>query len=259
MIESLVSSALDTANHVVVLTGAGMSAESGIATFRDAQTGLWERYDPERLASPRGYDEDKALVWGWYEWRRMHALKAQPHAGHLALAELAKQFEQFSLITQNVDDLHERAGSKHVIHLHGSLHKPRCCYCENPYQYPEGIPNEPEGGRRVEPPKCENCGHTVRPGVVWFGESLPEKSLKQAIQLVSDCDLLISIGTSSLVWPAASLPGMAKEYGAKVIQINPDETPLDSQTDFNVKGKAGEVLPLLLNELRAVRHLTKSD
>jgi len=228
-----------------------MSAESGIATFRDAQTGLWERYDPQRLASPRGYEEDKALVWGWYEWRRMHALKAQPHAGHLSLAELARRFEQFSLITQNVDDLHERAGSNDVIHLHGSLHKPRCSYCGNPYQHPEGIPNEPEGGRRVEPPVCIICGNTIRPGVVWFGESLPEKALKQAAQAVSKCEVFISVGTSALVWPAAGLSDIAKQHGAKVIQINPDETPLDSKADFNMKAKAGDVLPKLLNGLKA--------
>lgn len=251
MIDTAVLATFNTAKHIVVLTGAGMSAESGIATFRDAQTGLWERYDPQRLASPHGYEEDKALVWGWYEWRRMHALKAQPHAGHLALAELARQFEQFTLITQNVDDLHERAGSHDVIHLHGSLHKPRCSYCENPYQYPDGIPNEPEGGRRVEPPLCGICGNTVRPGVVWFGESLPENALNQAMQAASNCDVLISVGTSSLVWPAARLPGLAKEHGAKVIQINPDETPLDIEADFNLKGKAGEVLPRLLTELAA--------
>lgn len=250
MIEKAVLATLYATTHLAVLTGAGMSAESGIATFRDAQTGLWERYDPQRLASPRGYEEDKALVWGWYEWRRMHALKARPHAGHLALAALANRFKQFSLITQNVDDLHERAGSNAVIHLHGSLHKPRCSYCENPYQHPEGIPDEPEGGRRVEPPVCKICGNSIRPGVVWFGESLPEKALKQAAQAVSRCDVFISVGTSALVWPAAGLSDIAKQHGAKVIQINPDETPLDSKADFNIKGKAGDVLPMLLDALK---------
>ena len=251
MIEKAVLATLYATTHLAVLTGAGMSAESGIATFRDAQTGLWERYDPQRLASPRGYEEDKALVWGWYEWRRMHALKAQPHAGHLALAALAKRFEQFTLITQNVDDLHERAGNNDVIHLHGSLHKPRCSYCANPYRFSTEIPEEPEGGRRVEPPLCKICGNSIRPGVVWFGESLPEKALKQAAQEAAKCEVFISVGTSALVWPAAGLSDIAKQHGAKVIQINPDETPLDSKADFNMKGKAGDVLPMLLDALKS--------
>lgn len=243
--------ALQHAQHVVVLSGAGMSAESGIRTFRDAQTGLWEQYDPHRLASVAGYEADKALVWGWYEWRRMQVLKAQPHDGHYAVAALAQLVKKLTLITQNVDDLHERAGSDHIIHLHGSLHQPRCSYCDNPYQFPEGIPNEPDGGRRLEPPHCQYCNNTIRPGVVWFGESLPQTAWKLAQQAARACDVIFSIGTSAMVWPAAQLPEMAKLEGATVIQINPDSTGLDSQADYNFKGKAGEIMPALANRLSA--------
>ena len=163
------------ARHVVVFTGAGVSAESGIPTFRDAQTGLWTEYDAATLASPEGFRADPALVWGWYEWRRMGVLLAQPNPAHSVIAELANRFPRLTLVTQNVDDLHERAGSYNPIHLHGSLHRPRCFVCARHYDYPSGIPDEPEGGRRLEPPRCTNCGGYIRPGVVWFGESLPEQ------------------------------------------------------------------------------------
>jgi NAD-dependent deacetylase len=238
--------ALRKARHIVVFTGAGVSAESGIPTFRDAQTGLWEQFDATTLASPQGYRADKALVWGWYEWRRMKVLQAVPNPAHLAIAQLAEQTERLTLITQNVDDLHERAGSLDVIHLHGSLHKPRCFACARPYSFPSDEPVEPPDGRRLTPPRCRHCNGYIRPGVVWFGEPLPEKDWKRAALVTKNCDVLLSVGTSSLVWPAAQLPKDAARYGATVIQINPGETVLDGVAHFNLRGQAGVILPQLL-------------
>ena len=169
--------ALQRTKHVVVFTGAGVSAESGIANFRDALTGLSERVDAADLATPEEFQNDEELVWGWYEWRRMQVLRAQPNSAHLAIAALARCVPTLTVITQNVDDLHERGGSVGVLHFHGSLHHPRCSVCSNAHTLPPGIPEEPEGGRRLCPPRCGQCGKSVRPGVVWFGEDLPVKKL----------------------------------------------------------------------------------
>lgn len=165
--------ALRNARHVVVFTGAGVSAESGIPTFRDALTGLWTQFDASELASPEGFRADPALVWGWYEWRRMTVMHAEPNPAHYAIAKLAGLVPQLTVITQNVDDLHERAGSADPVRLHGSLRRPRCFACNRPHEFSPGIPEEPEGGRRLEPPRCGHCGGRIRPGVVWFGEELP--------------------------------------------------------------------------------------
>lgn len=238
--------ALRAARHVAVLTGAGVSAESGIATFRDAQTGLWERFDAAELATPAAFLRDRALVWGWYEWRRMRVLRAQPNPAHLAIAALADRVPRFTLITQNVDDLHERAGSREVLHLHGSLHAPRCFDCEAPYALPPGVPAEPEGGRRLAPPRCPRCGAAVRPGVVWFGEALPADAWQAARDAVAACDLLLTAGTSGLVQPAAGLPGSARRRGATVVLVNPVATELDATAHYLLRGKAGELLPAML-------------
>jgi NAD-dependent deacetylase len=237
------------AKHIVVFTGAGMSAESGIPTFRDAQTGLWEKYDPHTLASPSGFLADKALVWGWYEWRRAQVLRATPNAGHLAIAELASYVDRLTVVTQNVDDLHERAGSRGIIHLHGSLHQPRCFDCGEPYTFPAGIPDEPVDGWRLEPPICNRCNGAIRPGVVWFGESLSSEDWDKAGQAAMQCDLFFAIGTSSLVRPASQLPERAALHSAKVVQINPTETPLDSKAHYNFRGNAGQILPAMLQSL----------
>lgn len=242
--------ALGQSRHIVVFTGAGVSAESGIPTFRDALDGLWTRYEATQLASPEGFENDPALVWGWYEWRRMKVLRTRPNPAHHAIVGMAGLSPRMTLVTQNVDDLHERAGSPGVIHLHGSLHEPRCFACSLPYAFPPGIPDEPEGGRRLEPPRCGHCDSPIRPGVVWFGECLPEDAWRKARQAAQDCDALLSVGTSSLVWPAAELPELAARGGATVVQINPGETPLDGWADFNLRGKAGEVLPTLLAGMR---------
>lgn len=235
--------ALRGAGHVVVFTGAGVSAESGIPTFRDALTGLWERFDAEELATPEAFRRDPDLVWGWYEWRRMVVMRARPNDAHRAIAQLEGRAGRFTLITQNVDDLHERAGSRAPVHLHGSLFSPRCFDCGQAAQLAPGMPGEPDAGRRLPPPACARCGGKVRPGVVWFGEALPEEALERAFDAAACCDVLLSIGTSSLVHPAAQVPVVAKRAGAFVIQVNPGATALDAIADVNVREPAAAALP----------------
>jgi NAD-dependent deacetylase len=238
--------ALQTAKHIVVFTGAGVSAESGIPTFRDALTGLWERFDATDLATPDAFRKDEELVWGWYEWRRMRVLRAQPNPAHLAIAALAQHVAKLTVVTQNVDDLHERAGSADVLHLHGSLHCPRCYRCGQAHILPPCIPDEPDGGRRLSPPSCHYCGGSVRPGVVWFGEALPEGALDRAFGAARDCDLLFAIGTSGLVQPAAGIPSLARQAGAMVVQVNPMGTQLDSVCTWSLREAAGAIMPRLL-------------
>ena len=239
-------SALRRARRVVVFTGAGVSAESGLATFRDALTGLWSRFDPEQLATPEAFRRDPELVWGWYESRRMRVMRAQPNAAHRAIADLERRHPAFTLVTQNVDDLHERAGSRDPVKLHGSLFAPRCFACGKPGRHPAGVPDEPEEGRRLAPPRCAGCGHMIRPGVVWFGEMLPQEALRRAFEAAASCDLLLSVGTSSLVHPAAQLPILAKRAGAVVAQVNTNPTVLDDIADFNIHAPAAVSLPALL-------------
>ncbi|CDF85759.1 NAD-dependent protein deacylase 1 [Pseudomonas knackmussii B13] len=239
--------ALRTTRHLVVFTGAGVSAESGIPTFRDALSGLWERFDPAQLATPEAFAEDPTLVWGWYEWRRMKVLAAQPNLAHHAIAELETCVPRLTLVTQNVDDLHERAGSTEVIHLHGSLHQPRCVACSMPHGTLSSAPGEPEEGRRLEPPRCLHCGERVRPGVVWFGEMLPESALQAAFAAAQDCDCLLSIGTSGVVQPAAMIPQLAAESGAVVAHVNPQPVSVHGPREFSLEGPAGVVLPALLD------------
>lgn len=233
--------ALRRARHVAVLTGAGVSAESGIPTFRDALTGLWARYRAEDLATPEAFARNPATVWAWYRMRRELALAAEPNPAHHALARLEYLVPRFTLITQNVDGLHRRAGSRAVVELHGDLTRVRCSR--------DGFPaerwTEPvEGG---EPPRCESCGAYLRPDVVWFGEMLPEVALREAGAAARDCDLFLSVGTSNLVEPAASLPWRAAASGAMVGVINPS---MDGQRSgagiHHVEGPAGRVLPALV-------------
>lgn len=253
---------LRNARCIAVLTGAGMSAESGIPTFRDAMTGLWSRFDPIELATAQAFLRDPPLVWGWYEWRRMKVLRAQPNAGHLALAAMAEQVPSLTIVTQNVDDLHERARDQiagarstptlaspqnHAIHhLHGSLHTPRCFDCGQPAQFALTQPDEPEGGRRIGPPSCAACGGMIRPGVVWFGESLPDAAWQQAESAFAECDLALVIGTSGLVYPAAGLPALTQRRGRPVIVINPDTSGHDGLATVHVRGTAAAVLPTLI-------------
>jgi NAD-dependent deacetylase len=238
---------LRTASHVVVFTGAGVSAESGIPTFRDKLTGLWANFDAAELATPQAFERDPSLVWSWYEWRRVLVLKAKPNPGHLAIAAMQKQAPHFTLITQNVDDLHERAGSPDVLHLHGELSKSYCESCRQPYSHPAGIP-ELRAGTRLEPPRCSSCGAKIRPGVVWFGESLPQDQWNAARNAAQHCDFFICCGTSALVQPAASLTNMAIGAGAMTLQINPNPTELDSSVTFSIRGASGITLPALVTE-----------
>lgn len=236
--------ALRHSPRIVVLTGAGASAESGIPTFRDALTGLWERFDASELATAEAFRRDPELVWGWYLWRLAKIRRAQPNPGHLAIAALAGIRPTLTLITQNVDDLHERAGSRRVSHLHGRLDAFRCFDCARPFAAPIPEADEPEGGRRQAPPRCAHCGGAIRPGVVWFGESLPVDALDAAYSAVADCDLLISIGTSGVVMPAAQLVPLARQAGARVLEINPLGS--GQTVDWQLAAPSGEALPALL-------------
>jgi NAD-dependent deacetylase len=228
---------LHRAQSVVALTGAGISAESGIPTFRGAG-GLWKTYRPEDLASPEAFREAPNLVWEWYEWRRSLIANAEPNRGHLALAAYESRCPQFTLITQNVDGLHDRAGSRNVLKLHGDIWINRCTECgaEETVR-----PDEARASSHL----C-GCGGLQRPGVVWFGEPLPPDVWQRAEAAVRAAGLVLVVGTSSVVYPAAGLVPLAKSRGARVIEINLEETPLSSRADWSYRGKAGELLPLLL-------------
>lgn len=225
-----------------MLTGAGISAESGIPTFRGKQ-GLWKTYRAEQLATPTAFIEDPKLVWEWYDWRRGIIGTKEPNPGHHVLASWEGLFSNFALITQNIDGLHQKAGSKNVIELHGNIWKQRCIE-EQTIRENHDIP------LKEIPPHCPTCGALLRPHVVWFGESLDGSILQQSFMLSSNCDVMLSIGTSAVVQPAASLPLSAAEAGAKLIEINPDPTPLTTYADFSFRAKSGELLPLLDAELR---------
>jgi NAD-dependent deacetylase len=230
--------ALKEAERVAVLTGAGTSAESGVPTFRDAQTGLWARYDPQELATPEAFRKDPKLVWDWYRWRRDLVQAAHPNPGHYALAKIAGLVPELALITQNVDGLHQKAGSPEVIELHGNILRTRCsredCLVESWQENDQALPI------------CPKCGAYLRPDVVWFGENLPHQALEDAWLAACTCQVFLSIGTSSLVEPAASLPGLAQGYGALVVEINPNLTPLTPHADFILPAPSGVALPALL-------------
>lgn len=242
-----ISDLIQRSAKTVVLTGAGISAESGLATFRDALTGLWERFDAEQLATPEAFERDPELVWGWYESRRAKVTMAKPNDAHLALAQLEAARPQTIVVTQNVDNLHERAGSRNVLHLHGSLFTPRCGSCGSAHHFDATAAWEPEEGRPIEPPRCTTCGGRVRPGVVWFGEPLPAGAWRKAEAAASTCDLLLVVGTSGLVQPAASLPWIARQTGASVVVIDPHPTAVDEICTRCLRGKAAEVLPHLVH------------
>lgn len=229
---------LSVARSVAALTGAGISAESGVPTFREAQTGLWARHRPEDLATPEAFEREPLLVWEWYQWRRTLVAKAQPNAGHHALVELEQRVPRFTLITQNVDGLHALAGSRKLIELHGNLFA-------NIRSSDRALMDDTNLTTDI-PPRCRQTGEPVRPGVVWFGESLPADALKAAVHAASTCEVFLSIGTSSVVEPAASLPRLAKSRGAVIIEINPHETPLTADCDHSLRGSAAVILPALM-------------
>ncbi len=235
---------LGGASRVVALTGAGMSEESGVPTFRDALTGLWSRYDPMELATPAAYRRNPARVFGWYlsRWRRVR--EVSPHAGHRALAELEDAFAELVVVTQNVDGLHCRAGSREIIELHGSLEAFRCVG-GHPYDIAGIEALAPSEDSEVEPPVCETCDAPIRPGVVWFGEMLPPGAVERALHLVQESDVVLVVGTSSVVYPAAELPSVALAAGARVIEINPQETPLTPRATLAWQATAADALPQL--------------
>jgi NAD-dependent deacetylase len=241
VIDTALVASLRAARFVVALTGAGISAESGLATFRDVQTGLWARYDPRELATPSAFARNPKLVWDWYAWRRECVAAAQPNAGHFALADLERRAHHFLLITQNVDGLHQRGGSRNVVELHGSIARVKCSREDAIVERW----NAPPG----EVPRCENCGAFLRPDVVWFEEMLPERSLAAAQDAARRCDVLLVIGTSAEVYPAAALPRVARERGALVVEINPNPTPLSATADYVLRAAAGILLPALVDRM----------
>jgi NAD-dependent deacetylase len=228
---------LRKARRVAVLTGAGVSAESGVPTFR-GKDGLWKHYRPEDLATPDAFSRDPRLVWQWYNWRRGLIARANPNRGHYALADLERTAPEFTLITQNVDDLHEQAGSRNVIKLHGDIWQVRCLSCGR-----EWIDTRPSIAEL--PPRC-GCGGLLRPGVVWFGEELLPGIWDRAEYAARRAEVFFVIGTSAVVYPAAGLVRVAKCSGAKVVEINLAETVITSQIDAFLAGPCGELLPKLI-------------
>jgi NAD-dependent deacetylase len=233
-----------SSDAICVLTGAGMSAESGIPTFRDALTGLWSRFDPMQLASEEGFRADPQLVWDWYAERREGVRSAQPNAGHIALAEFQRRHPgRMSIVSQNVDDLHQRAGSEDTIRLHGNILEDRWLdACPRGRRGPSCDTDWAGAGR---PPRCAECGNLVRPGVVWFGEQLPLLAMQAAEEAVRRCQLMLVVGTSGAVWPAAGLVGRARRAGAFVVIVNPHASELDHEADLVLRGTAASALPVL--------------
>jgi NAD-dependent deacetylase len=230
---------------VTVLTGAGVSAESGVPLFRGAG-GLWQKHRPEDLATPQAFARDPRLVWEWYDWRRARVAETKPNPGHYALVELEQYVPDFTLITQNVDGLHDRAGSRNVLKLHGDIWQLRCTDCRQQINNTD-VP-------LVElPPYC-SCGALLRPAVVWFGEALSTDVLQTAADAAARAQVFLVIGTSALVQPAASLPLMAQKNGARLVEINPQTTPLSAHADINLVGPAGELLPALIAALEPTIH-----
>lgn len=248
---------LASKRRICILTGAGISAESGIPTFRDKQTGLWENYRAEDLATPDAFARDPKLVWSWYQWRRKLVADKTPNPAHKALAQWQERTksnqQQLTLITQNVDNLHEQAGST-VIHLHGNLWRNRCSQCQTPYPDPaKDSNNSTEVMDYAETLfTCSRCDGYIRPDIVWFGEALPVDAWQTAESAAAHCEVFISIGTSSLVYPAAGLAQLAKKNGAKLIEINPDPTP-NTIVDITLAEKAGVVMPVLIAQMTALQ------
>ena len=234
---------LKAADSVTVLTGAGVSAESGIPTFRDALTGLWAKYDPEELATPEAFLRNPKLVWDWYAHRREMVQELKPNAGHIAIAELESLVPTFKLITQNVDGFHQLAGSQDVTELHGNITRVRC------FDYGHSAETWAIDGDM--PPSCQECGGMLRPDVVWFGESLSRANLENAAAAASTCDVFLSIGTSSLVYPAAGLPPLAIQEGATFVEVNPNQTPLSEYADFIISADSGSALPAIVTALKS--------
>lgn len=228
------------ARCVAMLTGAGISAESGVPTFRDAQSGLWARFDPLQLATPTAFANQPKLVWDWYAWRRELVAKVEPNPAHDALVEIERRIPDCLVITQNVDGLHWRAGSRKVVELHGNIGRVKCSR--------EGTLVEHWDSLGDDVPRCARCGAPLRPDVVWFEEMLPPDALAAAEGMARRCDLMLVVGTSAEIYPAAALPSIAKACGALVIEINPNATTLSAAADYALRGAAGSVLPALVHK-----------
>lgn len=227
---------------VCVMTGAGVSAESGLATFRGPD-GLWNGRDPAEVATPQAFAADPREVWRFYRWRLEQASKAAPNAGHAALAQLQAMLPGFGLVTQNVDRLHQRAGSRDVVELHGTIREVRCVACSHRADASDtALPDEP---------RCPDCGDWLRPCVVWFNESLPEAEAARAAEMTQRCDVFLSIGTSGMVYPAAQFAYDAASHGARVVEINLEPTPLTSAAHLSIQGQSGEILPQVVTRLQS--------
>jgi NAD-dependent deacetylase len=249
-----IASALLQARRIVVFTGAGMSADSGISTFRNSPDSYWSRFDPLELASAKAWRANRRRVWAWYEARRANVLASQPNAGHLAIARLADVLcrnanpeVQVDVITQNVDDLHERAGSHSVVHLHGSLFAPRCAACHRPGTFATGIPDL--NAIEADSPRCKHCSGYIRPGVVWFGEAMPQDKFRLAEELVDACDAMLVVGTSGVVYPAAQLPIHAHLLGKFIAEINPEPSEIARYMRVQWPVSAAQGLPQLIELL----------
>jgi NAD-dependent deacetylase len=249
--EKLIS-VLERADWVVAFTGAGVSAESGVPTFR-GNDGMWAKFKPEELASMNAFIRNPDLVWEWYAQRKQIMASITPNPGHLALAEMEKVFSKVTVVTQNIDNLHRRAGSSRVLELHGNIERNYCIQCGRPYSNEAVLSSQ-------KAPNCGTCGGLVRPDVVWFGEMLPEEEWDAALRAMESADLVLSIGTSGVVYPAASLPMAAKHAGAFLVEVNPEATPLTPHVDEFLKGLSGAMLPVLCETACRVRtqHTLKS-
>ena len=234
------------ARRVVAFSGAGVSRESGLDTFRGAG-GLWERMRPEEMATPQAFRADPAKVWQWYAWRWERASTVRPNPAHAALARLEEVFPSFTLVTQNVDGLHQQAGSRSLLELHGTMRRAHCNRCGRSREMGEAVAESPG-----EPPVC-SCGGKFRPSVVWFGESLPEDVFSRASQAASSCHVFLSVGTSSTVYPAAGLIELAHQAGACLIEVNPEPTPFSSLMDLRLAAPAGEAVPRLVAAMERCR------
>ncbi len=237
---------INNAKDILFFTGAGISAESGIPTFR-GKDGIWNKLKPEELANFNAFLKNPDMVWEWYQYRRQIVEEKSPNPGHMTIVEFEKYFNSVAVVTQNVDSLHNRAGSKKVLELHGNIEKNYCIKCKS--RYDNLIISENKTA-----PKCKKCGGLVRPDVVWFGEMLPQDVFNEAEKLAMRSDICFVIGTSAVVYPAANIPFVAKQYGSVLVEINITQTGLTNFCDYSIMGNSGEVLPLILEEIKKIKN-----
>jgi len=235
---------LKSSNNILFFTGAGISAESGIPTFR-GKDGIWNKFNPSELANFNAFIKNPNLVWEWYQYRRKIINETNPNPAHYAITEFEKYYSNVSVVTQNVDNLHRRAGNTNVYELHGNIERNFCINCYSPYD--ENVLNS------KEVPKCKNCGGLIRPDVVWFGENLPTEIFAESENKAKFCDICFVIGTSAVVFPAANIPLLAKNNGAFTVEINIEKTEFSSYADLTILGKTGEILPNILSKVKQLR------